>query len=90
MIECITLSVQMIQLTIRPLPPLPAGAKYQCVWGAAPPVDATLTTRGLTCPAPAPSTRPAIPPRRDHALVPLSIRCACNRVSFFYIVCEFQ
>ncbi|KAF2368826.1 Plexin repeat [Trinorchestia longiramus] len=72
----------LIQLTIRTLPALPTGAKYQCMWGNAPPADATVTSSGLTCPAPALRDRPSIPPRTDHTLVPLAVRSSETNQDF--------
>ena len=76
------LSLSQIYLGIRALPPLPAGAKYQCVFGAAPPVDAAATARGLRCPAPPLRLRPPLAAAAassqtasgDHVTVPLSVR----------------
>ncbi|KAA0201739.1 hypothetical protein HAZT_HAZT002018, partial [Hyalella azteca] len=73
---------QLIQLTIRTLPALPAGAKYQCMWGSAPPADATVTNTGLTCPAPALRYRPNILPHTDHTLVPLAVRSSETNQDF--------
>ncbi|XP_037071066.1 plexin-B-like [Pollicipes pollicipes] len=63
-----------ISLTIRALPPLPAGAKYLCVFGTAPPVDAAATADGLRCRAPQVRLRPYVPLTADHVTVPLSVR----------------
>ena len=69
-------------MTIRTLPDLPSGAKYQCVWGTAPPTDAKVTNTGLTCPAPSLRYRPNIPARSDHTLVPLAIRSSETNKDF--------
>ena len=74
--------LQMIQLTIRTLPSLPLGAKYQCVWGTAPPMDAQVTSSGLTCPVLHSSRRPSIPPHTDHTLVPLAVRSSETNKDF--------
>ncbi|XP_071548582.1 plexin-B-like isoform X2 [Panulirus ornatus] len=71
-----------VQLTIRTLPELPAGAKYQCVWGSAPPADALVTASGLTCITPARPNRPAIPVHHDHVLVPLAVRSSETNKDF--------
>ncbi|XP_047736216.1 plexin-B isoform X3 [Hyalella azteca] len=71
-----------VKLTIRTLPELPAGAKYQCVWGSAPPTDAQVVDQGLRCPAPAIRYRPSIPPRTDHTLVPLAVRSSETNKDF--------
>ncbi|ROT66373.1 hypothetical protein C7M84_015602 [Penaeus vannamei] len=71
-----------VQLTIRTLPELPAGAKYQCVWGSAPPADALVTATGLTCMTPARAFRPPIPPHHDHVLVPLAVRSSETNKDF--------
>ncbi|XP_043246790.1 plexin-B-like [Amphibalanus amphitrite] len=71
-----------IHLSIRALPPLPSGAKYQCVFGSAPPVDATATVRGLRCPAPPLSLRPLLAPSADHVTVPLSVRSSETKKDF--------
>uniref|UniRef100_A0A6A7FXH8 Plexin-B-like n=5 Tax=Hirondellea gigas TaxID=1518452 RepID=A0A6A7FXH8_9CRUS len=71
-----------IQLTIRTLPALPSGAKYQCVWGTSPPTDAQVTSTGLTCPAPPLRQRPSIPRLTDHTLVPLSVRSSETNKDF--------
>ncbi|XP_063883556.1 LOW QUALITY PROTEIN: plexin-B-like [Scylla paramamosain] len=71
-----------VQLTIRTLPELPAGAKYQCVWGSAPPEDGLVTASGLTCGTPAPQHRPPIPAHHDHVLVPLAVRSSETNKDF--------
>ncbi|XP_063589577.1 plexin-B-like isoform X3 [Penaeus indicus] len=75
-------SGEKVQLTIRTLPELPAGAKYQCVWGSAPPADALVTATGLTCMTPARAFRPPIAPHRDHVLVPLAVRSSETNKDF--------
>ncbi|CAL4079642.1 unnamed protein product [Meganyctiphanes norvegica] len=71
-----------VQLTIRTLPSLPAGAKYQCVWGTAPPMDAHLTATGLTCITPPKNHRPSLPKGKDHVLVPLAVRSSETNKDF--------
>ncbi|XP_045114407.1 plexin-B-like isoform X2 [Portunus trituberculatus] len=71
-----------VRLTIRTLPELPAGAKYQCVWGSAPPEDGLVTPLGLTCGTPAPQHRPPIPAHHDHVLVPLAVRSSETNKDF--------
>ncbi|XP_066956195.1 plexin-B-like isoform X2 [Macrobrachium rosenbergii] len=71
-----------VQLTIRTLPELPVGAKYQCVWGSAPPEDALVTPSGLRCMTPPHSHRPAIGVHRDHVLVPLAVRSSETNKDF--------
>ncbi|GLH11402.1 Uncharacterized protein GBIM_16186 [Gryllus bimaculatus] len=71
-----------VQLTIRTLPELPAGANYKCVFGAAEPIDAAVTAFGLSCPTPPVAGRPAIPEARDHVLVPLSVRSSETNKDF--------
>nr|XP_045584269.1 plexin-B-like [Procambarus clarkii] len=71
-----------VQLTIRTLPELPTGAKYQCVWGSAPPADALVTASGLTCITPARPHRPSIPIHHDHVLVPLAVRSSETNKDF--------
>ncbi|XP_068214934.1 plexin-B isoform X1 [Palaemon carinicauda] len=74
--------IATVQLTIRTLPELPAGAKYQCVWGLAPPEDATVTSSGLRCKTPARTYRPSIPAHHDHVLVPLAVRSSETNKDF--------
>ena len=69
-------------LTIRTLPELPAGAKYECVWGSATPTDAVVTATGLTCRTPSLKQRPHIPARKDHVLVPLAVRSSETNKDF--------
>ncbi|BES90369.1 Plexin B [Nesidiocoris tenuis] len=69
-------------LTIRTLPELPAGAKYKCVFGGAEPLDAGMTSQGLSCPTPSITSRPLIPPGKDHILVPLSVRSSETNKDF--------
>ena len=71
-----------IQLWMRWLPPLPSGAKYQCVFGSAPPVDAAATVRGLRCRAPSVTHRPRLPALADHLTVPLSVRSSETKKDF--------
>ncbi|XP_069694417.1 plexin-B isoform X10 [Periplaneta americana] len=71
-----------VQLTIRTLPELPSGAKYKCVFGKAEPIDAVVTTMGLSCPTPGVAGRPGIPDTRDHVLVPLSVRSSETNKDF--------
>ena len=71
-----------VQLTIRTLPELPAGAKYKCVFGEADPIDAAVTPLGLSCPTPGVAARPAIPEGRDHVLVPLAVRSSETNKDF--------
>ncbi len=77
-----------VQLTIRTLPELPAGAKYKCVFGEADPIEATVTATGLSCPTPDLQSRPTIPTTalantlKDHVLVPLSVSCSNRSPAF--------
>uniref|UniRef100_A0A146MHQ7 Plexin-B n=2 Tax=Lygus hesperus TaxID=30085 RepID=A0A146MHQ7_LYGHE len=73
-----------VLLTIRTLPELPAGsgAKYKCVFGGSEPLDAGVTPQGLSCPTPSINSRPAIPPGKDHVLVPLSVRSSETNKDF--------
>ncbi|EZA53760.1 Plexin-B [Ooceraea biroi] len=71
-----------VQLTIRTLPELPAGANYKCVFGNAEPIDALMTGFGLSCPTPPVMERPSIPEGVDHALVPLSVRSSETNKDF--------
>lgn len=71
-----------VQLTIRTLPELPAGANYKCVFGNAEPIDALMTGFGLSCPTPPVMERPSIPEGADHALVPLSVRSSETNKDF--------
>ncbi|KAL1130244.1 hypothetical protein AAG570_013182 [Ranatra chinensis] len=71
-----------VQLTIRTLPELPVGAKYRCVFGGAEPLDAGVTSQGLSCPTPNITSRPVIPPGQDHILVPLSVRSSETNKDF--------
>lgn len=71
-----------VQLTIRTLPELPAGAKYKCVFGTAEPIDAVVTSFGLTCPTPDIADRPPIFKSHDHVLVPLSVRSSETNKDF--------
>ncbi|XP_047364074.1 plexin-B [Vespa velutina] len=71
-----------VQLTIRTLPELPAGANYKCVFGNAEPIDALMTGFGLSCPTPPISERPNILDGTDHVLVPLSVRSSETNKDF--------
>ncbi|XP_012278173.1 plexin-B isoform X2 [Orussus abietinus] len=71
-----------VQLTIRTLPELPAGANYKCVFGNADPIDALMTGFGLSCPTPPVAGRPSIPDESDHVLVPLSVRSSETNKDF--------
>ncbi|XP_049807019.1 plexin-B [Schistocerca serialis cubense] len=74
--------VTTVELTIRTLPELPAGAQYRCVFGSSEPIDATVTASGLWCRTPAVAGRPTIPEGRDHVLVPLSVRSSETNKDF--------
>jgi plexin A len=71
-----------VQLSIRTLPDLPSGAKYKCVFGGADPIDASVSTSGLTCVSPPVHKRPKIPEDQDHVLVPLSVRSSETNKDF--------
>ncbi|XP_076035062.1 plexin-B-like isoform X2 [Oratosquilla oratoria] len=71
-----------VQLTIRTLPELPSGAKYLCVFGTAPPLDAIVTGSDLSCETPPLNERPPITNHKDHALVPLSVRSSETNMDF--------
>lgn len=71
-----------VRLTIRTLPELPYGAKYKCVFGNAEPIDAVLANEGLSCSTPDIASRPPIPPKQDHILVPLSVRSSETNKDF--------
>ncbi|XP_037069956.1 plexin-B-like [Pollicipes pollicipes] len=71
-----------VQLTIRTLPALPPGAKYQCVFGETAPSDALVTASGLSCRTPPPALRPAVPAGADHVAVPLSVRSSETNKDF--------
>lgn len=71
-----------VQLYIRTLPELPIGTKYRCVFGNAEPIDARVTSYGLTCPTPSVSSRPKIIDGQDHVLVPLSVRSSETNKDF--------
>ncbi|XP_018334683.1 plexin-B-like, partial [Agrilus planipennis] len=71
-----------VRLTIRTLPELPYGAKYKCVFGQSEPIDAVVTDFGLICPTPNISSRPLIPEKQDHVLVPLSVRSSETNKDF--------
>lgn len=74
--------VATVQLIIRTLPELPFGAKYKCVFGNAPPIDAAVTSTGLACPTPATQHRPSIPQTLDHVFVPLSVHSSETNKDF--------
>ncbi|CAG7724457.1 unnamed protein product [Allacma fusca] len=79
-----------VTLVIRPN--LPAGAKYKCVFGNAPPVDAELKSLGLECKTPALNFRPVIPDDQDHVQVDLAVRSSETNKdfvsrSFYYYNC---
>lgn len=74
--------VTTVRLTIRTLPELPYGAKYKCVFGSANPIDADVTEFGLSCPTPEVKSRPQIPSKQDHVLVPLSVRSSETNKDF--------
>lgn len=71
-----------VHLTIRTLPELPSGAKYKCVFGKSEPIDAVVTSFGLTCSTPDISNRPPIFKPRDHVYVPLSVRSSETNKDF--------
>ncbi|XP_017776948.1 PREDICTED: plexin-B [Nicrophorus vespilloides] len=71
-----------VRLTIRTLPELPSGAKYKCVFGDAEPIDAIVAEFGLSCPTPDINSRPPIPTKQDHVLVPLSVRSSETNKDF--------
>lgn len=71
-----------VHLIIRTLPELPIGAKYKCVFGKAEPIDAMVTSSGLSCSTPAVSDRPTIQHTHDHVYVPLSVRSSETNKDF--------
>lgn len=71
-----------VQLIIRTLPELPSGAKYKCVFGSSPPIDAAVTSNGLACPTPELRYRPKIPESQDHIFVPLSVHSSETNKDF--------
>lgn len=78
-------------LVIRPN--LPAGAKYKCVFGSAPPIDAELKPHGLECKTPSVNYRPMIPEGQDHIQVDLAVRSSETNKdfvsrSFYYYNCS--
>ncbi|KPI93963.1 Plexin-B [Papilio xuthus] len=66
----------------RTLPELPFGAKYKCVFGNAPPIDAAVTSNGLACPTPDIKHRPKIAQGQDHVYVPLSVHSSETNKDF--------
>lgn len=72
----------LVHLTIRTLPELPYGAKYKCVFANSEPIDATLSSSGLTCSTPSINNRPNIPENQDHIYVPLSVRSSETNKDF--------
>lgn len=74
--------VTTVQLAIKTLPELPFGAKYKCVFGNAPPIDAAVTSNGLACPTPDAKHRPKIPSNQDHVNVPLSVHSSETNKDF--------
>ena len=71
-----------VELTIRTLPALPPGAKYQCIFGDTAPTDAQVTASGLSCQTPPPALRPPVPAGADHVAVPLSVRSSETNKDF--------
>lgn len=67
-------------LVIRPN--LPAGAKYKCVFGSAPPTDAELKPHGLECRTPNTNSRPLIPEGQDSVQVDLAVRSSETNKDF--------
>lgn len=63
-------------------PNLPERAKYKCVFGSAPPIDAELKPHGLECGTPPVSFRPVIPAGQDHVEVDLAVRSAETNKDF--------
>ncbi|CAF4870399.1 unnamed protein product [Pieris macdunnoughi] len=74
--------VTTVQLVIRTLPELPFGAKYKCVFGNAPAIDAAVTSSGLACPTPDLKHRPKISPNQDHVYVPLLVHSSETNKDF--------
>lgn len=74
--------IAIVQLTIRTLPELPSGAKYKCVFGTSPPIDADVTSNGLACKTPTVFHRPNIPGSMDHIFVPLSVHSSETNKDF--------
>ncbi|KAE9543414.1 hypothetical protein AGLY_002214 [Aphis glycines] len=71
-----------LQLVIKTLPELPAGAKYRCVFGKSDPLDAVVTQFGLQCSTPSIQSRPKIPKNQDHIYVSLSVRSSETNKDF--------
>lgn len=71
-----------LQLAIKTLPELPAGAKYRCVFGKSDPLDAVVTQFGLQCSTPSIQSRPKIPKNQDHIYVSLSVRSSETNKDF--------
>lgn len=71
-----------LQLVIKPLPELPSGAKYRCVFGKSDPLDAMVTPYGLECLTPSIQSRPKIPKNQDHIYVSLSVRSSETNKDF--------
>lgn len=81
--DCIPVNqMTEVHLTIRTLPELPSGTKYKCVFGTAEPIDAAVTSFGLTCPTPKISDRPEIFKPSDHVYVSLSVRSSETNKDF--------
>lgn len=68
-------------LVIRPNLP-GAGAKYKCVFGNMPPIEAELKPDGLECKTPPVEYRLKIPPDQDHVQVDLAVRSAETNKDF--------
>ncbi|ODM99641.1 Plexin-B [Orchesella cincta] len=86
---CLTRGI--VTLVIRPN--LPTGAKYKCVFGSAPPIDAEMKPHGLECKTPSVSYRPVIPEGQDHVQVDLAVRSSETNKdfvsrSFYYYNCS--
>lgn len=83
----------VIQVTLVIRPNLPVGAKYKCVFGNAPPIDAELKSLGLECKTPPLNFRPVIPDDQDHVQVDLAVRSSETNKdfvsrSFYYYNCS--
>ncbi|KPM08391.1 hypothetical protein QR98_0069080, partial [Sarcoptes scabiei] len=66
------------------LPPLPYGSNYLCVFDQTPPIPASVTRNGLTCPTPSIEQRPEIPFDKDHVNVEVAVRSSETDTDFIH------
>ncbi|XP_074600461.1 plexin-B-like isoform X2 [Brevipalpus obovatus] len=77
-------SAATVELVINKLPKLSPPARYMCVFGDGPAMDASVIPSGLSCQLPPMNRRPQIPADRDHVVVGLSVRSTETQTDFLH------